>query len=232
MKLLFQLLLIVFTIQATAQGKPDLDEQIKILRTSFNKHKTELAAHQLAIDSLEKEITNLVNRRKLLDYNVEDRFRVPSRTTREANLRVSSSDILSKTITTIPVESLVWVLAYKKGYYMVEFDGYVGYTHQMNIKESESVLALKEVISEIEKKLLVQKDKDYLDSLTAVFEKEYRRYSGTVNPGMPGYEVQSALGPPKHTTTTETVFGTTKYLHYSDKLVVVRNGIVVSITYK
>ncbi len=231
MKRLFQLLLIVLTLQATAQSKTDFDEQIKLMRYSLNEHKSQLEKHQVAIDSLDKEITNLVNRRKLLEYNTEDRFRVPSTTKREANLRVSS-DVLSKTIATIPNESRVWVLAFKEGYYMVEYQGYVGYTHQINIKESEPVIALKEVISEVERKLMIEKDKAYLDSLTAVYEKEASRYSGTVTIGMPGYDVHSALGPPKHTTTSETVFGTTRYMHYSDRLIVVRNGTVVSITYK
>lgn len=229
MKRLFQLLLIVLTLQATAQSKTDFDEQIKLLRSCLKGHKSQLEKHQVAIDSLEKEITNLVNRRKLLEYNTEDRFRVPSTTKREANLRVSS-DVLSKTIATIPNESRVWVLAFKEGYYMVEYQGYVGYTHQINIKESEPVIALKEVISEVERKLMIEKDKKYLDSLTAWYEAN--SYSGAVNLGMPGYDVHSALGPPKHTTTQETVFGTTRYMHYSDRLIVVRNGTVVSITYK
>lgn len=229
MKQLFQLLLIVFTLQANAQSKTDFDEKIEYMRTSLKEHRAQLEKHQLAIDSLEKEITNLVNRRKLLEYKTEDRFRVPSSTKREANLRVTS-DILSKTIATIPVQSLVWVLAYKEGYYMVEYEGYAGYTHQMNIEESEQVLALKEVISEVERKLMIEKDKAYLDSLTAWYEAN--SYSGAINPGMPGYEVQGALGPPKHTTTTETVFGTTRYMHYSDRIIVVRNGTVVSITSK
>lgn len=226
-KIIFTLLIFI-PLVTTAQDENSLDEQINNMTSSIEYHKLEFVRHKAIMDSLVIHKSSLVNRKKLLNYSLSDRYRVPTKTIMKAKLREEPS-IFSQHYATIPAERDIWIVGYSNDFYMVEYKEFIGYVSTVFVKEKESVLALKGVLSEVEKKLLIEKDKAYLDSLVQFYESQEQRYSGEVRLGMDGYDVTAEMGPPERRTKSETLSGTVEYLHYTDKLIVVRNGVVTRI---
>lgn len=264
-------LIIGFPLFSFSQDVDSFDEQIDITASSIEYHRLEYLRHKGIMDSLVIYKSSLVNRKKLLNYSLADRYRVPTKTIMQAKLR-KEADVLSPPYTTIPVETEIWVIGFREGYYLVEYKEYTGYVHEINLKQTEPVFALKGELSALNKKIAKEKEEAYYDSIKQFADAQLQREreleasrrrheqakfdraleelrqrveavrsiygdevadrvrTGEVWVGMPANSVKAALGEPRHTTTTENVYGTTQYLHYSNRLIVIKGDVVTSIT--
>lgn len=269
-KIIFALLICI-PLVSTAQEANSLDEQIDMTTSSIEYHKLEYVRHKAIMDSLVIHKSSLVNRKKLLNYSLSDRYRVPTKTIMKAKLR-KEADVLSHPYTTIPIDMDVWVIGFKEGYYLIEYKEFTGYVSEIYLKQSEPVSALKGELSAVNKKIAKEKEEAFYDSIQKVADAELKRERelealkrrheqakfdraveelrqsveevriiygdevadrvkvGEVWIGMPSKAVRAALGEPRHLTTNMNQYGATEYLHYPNRLIVIKNDVVTSIT--